>query len=288
MEKISFTLRPMQSNDIEQGMRLSTAEGWNQTEEDWKLLIENPENICCIAESKNKVIGTTTAINYSNEIAWIGMVLVDKEYRGAGVSKLLLTNVLEKLESCKSIKLDATSAGQYVYKKFEFEGEYLITRMINFSITSLPTNDDANILPEPVQSEHINEIIALDKFIFGANRSSLIEYLIKKYPDKAWMLKRNNKIEGFVLGREGNKYHHIGPVMASTTSDAEILISKALKKLNQQPVVVDVLSDKDKLVNWLQSFGFQMQRQFLRMYKKENFFPGITEKQHLICGPEFG
>jgi len=288
MEKNSFTFRSMQLDDIEPGMRLSAAENWNQTEKDWKLLIENPENICLVAETKNKVIGTTTAINYSNKIAWIGMVLVDKKYRGQGVSKSLLTNVLENLRSCKSIKLDATPAGQQVYKKFGFKDEYQITRLINPSMKSFPMNDDLDILPEPILPKHVEDIAAFDENIFGANRISLIRYLIKEYPHKAWILKRNNKIEGFVLGRDGNKYNHVGPVMASTTFDAQILISKALKKLNNQPVIADVLNNKEELLNWLHSFGFLMQRHFLRMYKKKNPLPGIIDKQHLICGPEFG
>src|SRR6266487_5380214 len=120
MKNTSVSLRPMELNDIENAMKLSNAEGWNQTEKDWKLLIENPQNTCLIAEIDSKVIGTTTAINYSNEVAWIGMVLVDKEYRGLGVSKLLIENILKKLESCKSVKLDATPVGQQVYKKFGF------------------------------------------------------------------------------------------------------------------------------------------------------------------------
>src|SRR4051794_7907903 len=128
MKELSVTLKPMLSTDVEAGMRLSTAEGWNQTEKDWKFLIENSHNICLVAETDNKVIGTTTAIGYSNEIAWIGMVLVDKNYRGRGVSKLLLQNILEKLKSFRSIKLDATPAGREVYKRFGFKDEYSITR----------------------------------------------------------------------------------------------------------------------------------------------------------------
>jgi len=288
MDKISFTLRGMQLSDIEHGMQLSTEEGWNQTEKDWKLLIEKPGNICLVAETNSKVIGTTTAINYSNQIAWIGMVLVNKNYRGLGASTLLLKNILEKLRSCKSIKLDATPAGQEVYKKFGFEGEYMITRMINPSITNFRANNEIDILPEPILPKDVQEIAALDKSIFGANRLSLIEYLVKEYPDKAWLLKRNNKIEGFVLGRDGNKYNHVGAVTASTTFDAQILISKALENLNDQPAVADVLNDKDELIKWLHSVGFLMQRQFLRMFKEKNPFPGIINKQHLICGPEFG
>jgi Acetyltransferase (GNAT) domain len=268
-------------------MKLSNAEGWNQTEKDWKLLIENPENACMVAECDNKVIGTTTAINYSNEVAWIGMVLVDKEYRGRGVSKSLLTNIFKKLQHCKSIKLDATPEGQRVYKKLDFRDEYLIIRMTNTLMKNLPASDD-DILPEPVQLQHIQEIIELDEFIFGANRKQLITSMVNEYPGKAWLLKRNNHITGFALGRDGNKYHHIGPVVASTTIEAKILVTKAMNDLTNQSIVVDVLLDKDGLVNWLHSIGFIKQRHFTRMYKEENLLPGITSKQYLIGGPEFG
>jgi len=288
MIKTAFILRPMQLSDIGSAMKLSNAEGWNQTEKDWKLFLVNPGNICMVAESDNRVIGTTTAINYSNQVAWIGMVLVDTEYRGQGVSKSLLTTIFKKLESCKSVKLDATPAGQQVYKKFDFKDEYLVARMTNSLMKNLPLDDDSDILPKPIQQKHIQEIIALDETTFGANRAQLIKYLVREYPDKGMVLKRNNRITGFALGRDGNKYHQIGPVVASNSGDARILITKALKKLVNQPIVVDVLRDKEDLLDWLSSIGFIEQRYFIRMYKKENTLPGITSNQYLICGPEFG
>ncbi len=288
MINTDFILRLMELSDIGSAMKLSIAEGWNQTENDWKRLIENPENVCMVAECDNKIIGTTTAINYVNQVAWIGMVLVDKEYRGGGVSKSLLTHLFERLESCKSVKLDATPEGQRVYKKFDFKDEYFIARMANSSMKDLPSDDDNDILPEPILSKNLQKVIALDELIFGANRTWLIESLVKEYPEKAWLLKRNDRITGFALGRDGNKYRQIGPVMASTITDAKILISKALKKLVNQHIIVDVLCDKEDIINWLNSIGFIKQRHFIRMYKRENPFPGITGKQYLICGPEFG
>ena len=288
MQKTAFILRPMDLGDIGSAMRLSNAEGWNQTEKDWKLFIENPGNVCMVAECGNKIIGTTTAINYSNQVAWIGMVLVDKEYRGQGISKSLLANIFKKSESCKSIKLDATPEGQHVYKKFGFKDEYLIARMANSLMKTLPSDNDDDILPEPIQLKDIPEIIALDEIIFGANRTQLIKSLVREYPGKAELVKRNNRITGFALGRDGNKYHHIGPVVASNITDTRILITNALTKLTNQSIIVDVLGDKEDLLTWLHSIGFIKQRHFTRMYKKENTRPGITGKQYLICGPEFG
>jgi GNAT superfamily N-acetyltransferase len=277
----------MQARDIVDAMKLSNAEGWNQTEKDWKLLIESPQNVCLLAECNKKIIGTTTAMNYANQIAWIGMVLVDKEYRGQGVSKLLLTKILKKLESFASIKLDATPAGQQVYKKFDFKDEYLISRLVTASMKNLSFDDDA-VLAESIQLKDIEEIITFDEHVFGTNRRQLIESLIKRYPHKAWLLRRNNSIAGFALGREGNKYHQVGPVFGSTSDDVKILIRKALKELTNQPVVIDVLCEKEDLINWLNSIGFTIQRHFVRMYKNENSFPGIVNKQYVICGPEFG
>ena len=287
MIELPVMLRQMQLSDVKAGMRLSTAEGWNQTEKDWKFLIANSQNICLAAEADDKVVGTTTATNYANQLAWIGMVLVDKNYRGKGISKMLLENVLEKLKQCRSIKLDATSAGREVYKKFGFKDEYSITRMTCSSIKSSFENDE-NAFAQSIQSKDIKAITEFDEIVFGANRTKLIEYLTVEYFYKAWLLKRDNKLTAFALGREGNKYHHIGPVIGETIDDVKILISKALKEINGQQVVLDVLNDKFELINWLQSLGFTKQREFVRMYKNENPFPGLTEKYFLICGPEFG
>jgi GNAT superfamily N-acetyltransferase len=288
VKSFALNIRPMKPTDISTAMRLSTAEGWNQTEKDWRLFIESPANVCLLAEADGKVIGTTTSINYTNKEAWIGMVLVDKEYRGLGVSKLLLSAIFNKLTSFKSVKLDATPAGQKVYEKFGFKDEYFIARMVNPLLNNLPVID-GDVSAETIQAKHMDEIIAFDEAVFGVNRRPLIEFLINEHPGKNWLLKRDNRIAGFVLGRNGSRYNHIGPLVALTTMDAKLLLSKAMESVDGQSVVADVLYDKEELVTWLNELGFVQQRHFIRMYKEEeNPFPGETGKQYLICGPEFG
>ncbi len=287
MQTSDIIVRPMMLSDIDDAMKLSMEEGWNQTQKDWRLFLEYPGNTGRVAEYKNKIVGTTTAINYSNQVAWISMVLVDKAYRGHGISKSLLASVFKNLECCESIKLDATSAGQQVYKTFDFKDEYRITRMTNLSMALLPTGD-TDIITEPVQLKDIPDIIALDEISFGANRKQLIEYLAREYQGKATMIKQNTRVIAFAMGRKGSRYHHIGPVMASKFGDAKILISGALQKLAGQPVVADVLCDKEEMIAWLSSIGFIQQRQFIRMYKGENTRAGAVTNQYLIAGPEFG
>jgi len=287
MRKHAFALRAMELADIAGALDLSMAEGWNQTEREWKFLIENRQNICLLAEVEGKMTGTVAATNYGNEGAWIGMVLVDRAYRGLGVSKLLLGDIFRRLGSFRSIKLDATPAGQPVYQQFGFRDEYLIARMLNATLhyTGLHTFE---VIPEAVQEKHIAEITAFDQSVFGNNRQQLFEFLIREFPGKGWLLKRENSITGFVLGRTGSRYHQIGPVVALTEADAKTLISKAMEGLNHLPVVADVLCDKEGIIDWLCAAGFARQRHFIRMHKNENNFPGKKDRQYLICGPEFG
>ena len=117
------------------------------------------------------------------------MVLVDKEYRGQGVSKALLANIFKKLGDCKSIKLDATPEGQKVYQKLDFKEEYSHSKNVKLINKECGHLED-DILPEPVEVKHIREIIALDEFIFGANRTQLIKYLVNEYPGKGLVTKK--------------------------------------------------------------------------------------------------
>ena len=97
IQQDQIIIRRILPGDLHAVMRLSTEQGWNQTEKDWQLIIANPPNRCLLAEYHGKIIGTTAAMNYNNDVAWINMVLVDKDYRGHGISKSLLKNIFAEL-----------------------------------------------------------------------------------------------------------------------------------------------------------------------------------------------
>jgi GNAT superfamily N-acetyltransferase len=286
-DKIYFSIRPMTANDLSQAFELSDSEGWNQTEKDWRLLLANPRNICLVAEYEKRVAGTATALNHSDKIAWIGGVLVDKALRGQGAGKMLLKSIIERLKHVESIKLDATPAGEPLYKSLGFITEHTIIRMTN---TSLEYNDIIETHNEPVQIDrkNLSEVLEMDKVIFGADRSYLLNTLLQDYPKKALVLKEDNKSVGYMFRRDGFRFNYIGPVFANSTGSAMILIKQAFKSLINQPIALDILQDKVDLIKWLESIGFVKQRSFSRMYLKRNPHPGTVKNQYLISGPEFG
>jgi GNAT superfamily N-acetyltransferase len=300
-----FTVRLMTADDLGQALALSAAEGWNQTEKDWMLLLGNPENICIVAERDKKVAGTATALVHSGKIAWIGMVIVDKALRGQGAGKMLMTQIIGKLKHIGSIKLDATPAGQPLYKSLGFIDEYPICRMTNQSQD--PTgyssaeyshpeySPDKDItgridgkVAEKISWKIIEEIFAYDEKIFGADRKYLLGKLIEDFPGKAFIIKTGSGINGYILGRDGNRFNYIGPLCADSFESARSLISKSLGSLIGKPVALDVPERQAEFIKWLESAGFARQRHFIRMYLDKNPYPGISGSQYLISGPEYG
>ena len=283
----SVKIRPMRLDDIEQAMRLKNLEDWNQTKQDWEILLKHSPETCLVAFSDQKVIGTVTAINYSNELAWIGMILVAPKHRRKGIGSLLLKNNLNRLKNCNNVGLDATPLGREIYSRLGFIEEVTISRMTISSIPKQPmTGRRTSITPMGLYD--IQEIANLDKVVSGANRANLFELIHKKYPEKGLKLKKDGQITGYCLRRNGAKYNHLGPVVAFTIEDAKTLLSAAMALLAGRSAVIDVPQTKPELLKWLTSLGFEEQRSLIRMYYKNNNILKQTGKEYAICGPEFG
>lgn len=280
-----IVVRQMVASDIPGAMQLVSAENWNQTKVDWLMFLELNPNLCLVASYDGKVIGTVTAINYNNEVAWIGMMLVSKMYRGLGVSKNLLNTIINKLKNCKSIKLDATDAGIPVYRKLGFQEELKIDRMVVTSFSTTMRNKNRDII-RLISEKDMLELSKLDFNFFGANRIGLIDFLKKK--NKAWCLIRERAIVGYVFVRPGRNFFQLGPLMAETIDDAINLIETILEHNMEQSIVIDVLHGQFKFRQRLVDLGFNFERSFVRMYLKDNSFAGVVNKQFLIAGPELG
>lgn len=286
-QKKLFTIRKMHQSDLAEAFRLSSDEGWNQTEEDWQFLHKNPGNLSAVAEKDGRVAGTATAINYGNTVAWIGMVIVDRSSRGLGAGKMLLENMITGLRHVDSVKLDATPAGEPLYTKLGFLPEYRIHRMtLDFGgITPVYRNGSE---PLPVNRDRFPEIADLDRKIFGADRQRLLEYLFQNSSELAFYTENDEGISGYVFGRKGIRFIYIGPLCAVSDNAAISLLARVLGSTGSLPVAIDVPWDKTDLVKWLESIGFTRQRFFTRMYLRHNPYPGQVDHQYLISGPEFG
>ena len=275
-------IRGMLDEDLPALMNLKESVGWNQTEWDWVQFLENKE-YCYVAVDGETVIGTITAYSFDSKVAWIGMVIVNKLYRGKGISKRLLDLLIKKLKvNHQVIKLDATPAGAPVYQKFGFVTERTFDRMVG---RELNIDVKAEDLIKPIND--MEPIIEMDLRVMNYSRERLLKALNERYPTYGLCQLVDNKLKGYLLGREGSNFNQLGPMIAQSDELARDLIQQAIKVNHLKSAVVDVNSDKHHLIQYLEEVGFKRERSFARMYLGSNI--NVDENaQYLITGPEFG
>lgn len=279
-----ITYRDMHITDIDAGLSLCRAANWNQLAREWQLFLQLSPKGCRVAVTDNKVVGTVTTIRYQKSFSWIGMVLVDPEHRKKGIGLKLLHEALQVLQHEETVRLDATADGRKVYLKLNFVDEYPLSRMNG--VIAKEKLSDVNV--ESIAKKDIAKIAEFDSGIFGANRKVLLRWLHDGAPQYSFIVKDNDKTQGYCLGRNGFNHVHIGPVVANNMHVAKDLVTAALQNCIGQSVVIDILHFNKNWIAWLAELGFTTQRTFTRMHRGSNNFKTITGKQYAITGPEFG
>jgi GNAT superfamily N-acetyltransferase len=265
-----FDFRPMTTDDIAAGLALCEIAGWNQRERDWRLFLHRNPSGNCVAVHDGKVVGTAATLDYG-PFAWISMVLVDPAVRGRGLGTALLEQTLEILRDSACARLDATPLGEPVYRKLGFEDEYALER---WERPAGPVNSATPA--EPLVE--VAPLIHLDQSAFGADREWLLGWLHDGAPSLAWQGR-----SGYVLGREGRKFTHIGPLVCENAGEAQALIAAALAAAGRD-AVIDIPAAKARVV---EALGFRRQRPLLRM-RRGGPAPPLDERIFAIAGPELG
>jgi GNAT superfamily N-acetyltransferase len=280
----------MYTQDIAAGMRLKALAGWNQVEEDWQYFLDHRPEGCYVAVDEGAVIGTVATAGYGRDAAWIGMLLVDPDYRRRGIGTRLMRAAIASLGGYVTIMLDATPAGQGLYERLGFREQSRLLRLTTDRLAPL------NALPPQDRSlrrlrvgEDLDPIIALDRAAFGADRTPLLRAQARRAPEAAWVCERRGRIAGFCLGRNGARLQQLGPVVAETDQDAMALCQAGLRAWVGRAVVVDVPASQEAFLEWLLGVGFAVQRPFTRMVLGAPLArPEAPVRQYAICGPEFG
>ena len=275
-------IRLLFESDIPAAMQLKEAAGWNQTEDDWRRLLMLEPKGCFGAIKDGRLVGTTTTTTYGTELAWIGMVLVEPQYRRQGIAAKLMKVALDYLkQKVSTIKLDATALGQPVYEKFGFEIESTVERWSGVGGSAAHDSQTLTV-------EDRNALLALDRFVFSADRSKLIESLIDNASVSPVLVRAaDDALNGYALARRGTRADYVGPVVARDPQQAETLLDQVLSQLSGRRVYIDFNTECCIGASVLSERGFVKERDLIRMHAGG---PGSKTSPFVIAiaGPEVG
>ena len=278
-------LTPMTARHIAGGLRLCRICGWNQLEEDWRFFLDAPGSGGVVLARPGSVVGTATWVRYGS-LAWIAMMLVDPAARGAGRGAKLLAEALSHVAHAPCVGLDATPAGEPLYRRFGFESHSSLVRTTAVIQSAL--------FPKPARAARrmadgdLPAVYRWDREVFGADRSHLLAALFARAPECAWVVSGAAGLGGYTFGRPGHLYWQFGPVVAVDLEAARDLAAGCLAGLHGRRVAIDASPAAKEWIGFLQSAGFVEERRFARMYLRGYVPPGVASAQYAIAGPEFG
>ena len=269
---MTIRYRNMATRDIPAAMRLVELANWNQTSREWELFLRLSPNGCRVAERDGDVVGTVTTLDYG-PFAWISMVLVHPAARGEGIGTSLMLESLDLLKDHPCVRLDATPLGEPVYGKLGFKPEYGLVRLERSAAPA--RSETARIRP----LAEFEDVLALDSQCFDADRKPVLSWLLQNAPDLAFVRGE----DGYVLGRRGRRFTHIGPLVSRDAGTARDLLNAAAP---DGPLIMDVPESQESWIGFLKSAGFREQRRLLRMAK--GTAPPERPLTYAIAGPELG
>jgi GNAT superfamily N-acetyltransferase len=281
-------IRLMNARDLPLGMRLKDQAGWNQTEADWRRVLDLRPDGCFVAELDGVPVGTTAVCAFG-PVAWVAMVLVEESVRGQGIGTALMRHALAFLEGqgARTIRLDATPLGRPVYEKLGFVEEYLLHRYEGV----LPPAEEASAGHEesPVsaaRSEHLEGVFQLDRAITGTDRQNLLRRLFTERPEAGRVVARANQVLGYLSWRPGSKAVHIGPCLAQGAAGS-LLFADTWRRHAGQRVFIDIPAGNTAAVAAAMAQGLTAQRPLLRMCRGPRLDERFTEIWASF-GPEKG
>lgn len=257
------TVRRLLAEDVPAAFQLSAQAGWNQTEEDWRMLLELAPKTCLAIEVKGQLAATTTLLCYGRRLAWIGMVLTKAEFQRRGFATKLFREALKQADemAIETIKLDATEQGQPLYEHFGFRGEQEIMR---WSRPNSGTDEfPAASLPDPVW-RHV------DANYFGADRLMLLEHLAER---------NGPAVQGrsYLFSRPGRVSAYLGPCVSDNPEDARGLIATCVEN-STFSWYWDLFPGNQQAAIIARELAFTPQRRLLRMARGKE----LRDQRHAI------
>lgn len=243
--------RPMTQADLPAAHGLSSQLDWPHRLEDWGLLHRVFKGF--VATVDDRLIGTAFACPQGN-FATIGLVVVNPDFQGQGIGRLLMELALDACQPGTPI-LNASVAGAplYLSQGFVEFGTIEQRQGLARAVTLEPLAEDEH-LRALCEQDQVRQL-ALANAGSGLDRSALFAQLHDTIEHTAG-IETDGQLQAFALLRRAGRGHCIGPVIAQNTRQARHLITTLLAQIPNQFVRIDVPMDSG-LCEWLTLAGLE-------------------------------
>lgn len=272
-------IRTMRHSDIPFAIKLCDQERWGVTQDDFERILRLDLRGSFIAFDGTQKLGLATSTSYGKKLAWIGNVVVDRNYRGRAIGRRLVEHTIRYLKRrrVRHVALYCFEKNRLFYERLGFVRETAFVRLKR-------NGQRANFLIDTRSYDHtprLNQLLTIDRRAFGADRSKLIR-LVTGEKIGFWIVPLNDsEFNSYMMVRKYEDMCEFGPWSAVKPRRNELreMLRKALNEANGRPVEISSLRSNRMVLGLLQDHGFWILRHGYRMFYGERPHIGDNRAQ---------
>ncbi|VXC24054.1 conserved hypothetical protein [Bacillus sp. 349Y] len=238
-------------SDKENIVQLSREVGWDYCEEDVEEVLKSGRMVGHRLDS-GEVISSAALFPYGDELAALGVVIVNPAYKGRGLGRELVESVLAS-KGERSILLVATKEGKPLYEKMGFKETGMITKYIASPFH--PEQMQHELFLAPMTYKDIEEVAKLDAQAFRGDRIEMLRARYERSISSLVLRDSLGKMIGYGMCVQGSVHRVAGPVVAPTAYEAAGILQELLR-MGEGSVRLDTPTENEAFHSYLEGFGF--------------------------------
>lgn len=282
-----FQMCKFTKEDIPGLINLSTSVGWDYDEDEINTIM-SVGTVYGHKTGRGNIISSAAIIPYGNNLASIGMVIVNEDYRGYGLGMELTQACIHSVSNNVTIMLIATEKGYPLYEKLGFQSTTCVHKLLsdnNISFYPIQTECDYDILP--LTDNHFIHIHELDRYAVGADRELFLKSRMKQAKQGVVVKGKDGDFIGYGLSIEGPIHLILGPIVA-INHDVAAYIIHHLATGYKGRLRIDVPDEQGAFITFLEQNGFKEVRRPPVMIKNSNELPIRNNTLYGIAAQIFG
>lgn len=234
----SADFRPLSRGEIDLVVEWAASEGWNPGYQDAEAFyLADPEAFWGM-EVEGNLVGAGAIASYEGKIGFMGLFIVDPEWRGRGLGRQLWyfrrDRLLSRLEDGAPICMD----GVFAMQDFYASGGFVCThRNLRMEGEGRAFDEDPRIYP--LEEVPFDVVENFDRAHFGASRTEFLRHWIQPEGGASFAFIDDVHLAGMAVVRPCRVGFKIGPLFATSTSAAESLFCQCSNFAQGHPVYLD-------------------------------------------------
>jgi len=275
-------IRNILRDELDFAYYLTELEGWGTSREQLEnLFLFSPKGFF-ISDSNGTLEGIISAIYYGT-FGFIGNLIVLKEFRNQGKGSNLIKHAIDYLLSLgvKTIMLDSVPEMCSLYEKFNFKSVCRSLRLEG-DIIQKP-----NIQLKLMDQKDLPYVAKLDLEHFGGSRSFLLKRIFLLYPKLCYVLKRKDKLKGYIMGIPKEDHILVGPwIVDPKELKPQLLLQNLINSVDYKRIRIGILENNQKALRLASIFNLNEYFFSIRMIYGKKFTQ--TNGVIAIAGPDRG